>query len=279
MILNVAVVQYPLVGSMSVDAMVEKVEAFVNTSKTQGAELVIIPELFSLDIVDFTKPVPPQLEHVTQDLLPSVSRFQEMAVQYGVYLLAGSLPVETKEKKIRNRSYLFFPNGKAVYQDKIFLTPDEVAWGWEGSTTLSVFDTPWGNTAITICYDSEFPLISETLAQKKIDLLLIPSMTGEDGFTRVRWAAQARAVEHMSYVLLTGTTGAPTEGWEMQAQGVVLGPSLSGFTPTIAQGTMNEDNEIVMASLDFQQLEQAKAKGMYYPARNEQGVAIELITE
>jgi predicted amidohydrolase len=276
--LNVGIVQYPLVGSMTAGEMVGKVRSYVSTAKSKGSELVMLPELFSLDLVDFTKPVPPQLQHVAHECFTSViQELQDLAVEYGVHLLAGSLPFETQEKKIRNRSFLFSPEGKSVFQDKIFLTPDEVGWGWEGSTTLSVFETPWGNTAISICYDSEFPLISETLTGKPIDLLLVPSMTGDEGFTRVRWATQARAVEHMAYVLVTGTTGAPAEGWEMKAQGAALGPSLPGFTPTIAEGDINADS-IVFATLDFTQLAEAKARGAYYPALNEQNATLELTT-
>jgi predicted amidohydrolase len=111
-------------------------------------------------------------------------------------------------------------------------------------------------------------LISNSLAQQNVDVILIPSQTGEPGFTRVRWAAQARAIEHMAYVVVTGTTGCPADGWEMKAQGAVLGPSLDGFTPLIAEGVMDA-NAVVFASLDLAKLREAKAAGKYCPAQDQ----------
>lgn len=275
--LNVAVVQYPLVGGFSEDQLFEKVQGYVETASASGAQLIMIPELFALDMLDFSKPETPQFERIVREIYPALMKqLRELAKTKKIYLLAGSFPVELPEtKKIRNRSYLFSPDGEPVFQDKLFLTPDEVEWGWEAAGTVNIIQAPWGTTAINICFDSEFPLVSQTLTSHVVDVILVPSMTGGPGFTRVRWAAQARAVEHMAYVLLTGTTGAPAPGWEMTAQGVVLGPSLPGFTPTIAEGTMNAADEIVYATLNMTQLREAKATGNYYPAASQHNVLIE----
>lgn len=100
-------------------------------------------------------------------------------------------------------------------------------------------------------------------------------MTGVPGFTRVRWAAQARAIEHMAYVLETGTIGAPAEGWEMMAQGAVLGPSLEGFSPLIAEGEKDTDS-VVYASLDLMKLREAKAVGMYCPAQDQRSDNVQI---
>ena len=242
---------------------------------------MLIPELFSLDLLDFSKSETEQFDQIIEDLFPSFNiEMQNIADELNIYILAGSVPIRV-QGKIRNRSYLFGPHSNSVFQDKIFLTPDEVEWGWVGGDKLTVIQAPWGNTAILICYDSEIPLISHTLTQHQLNLILVPSMTGDSGFTRVRWSAQARAVEHMSYVLLSGTTGAPAEGWEMTAQAAVLGPSLSGFTPLIAEGNLNEDNQIVFTTLDMEKLRQAKAQGSYYPAKDQQSageLAVEMVS-
>ncbi|CAM9276417.1 unnamed protein product [Ectocarpus fasciculatus] len=273
---EVAVVQYPLVGGLTTAHLLDKVQGYVNTASSAGARLIVLPELFALDLLDFSKPEVPQFPRVIRELYPEVIiALEKLATEKGIYLLAGSVPVElTETRKIRNRSFLFAPDKPPVYQDKLFLTPDEVEWGWEAGDTLNIIQAPWGTTAITICYDSEFPLVSQTLASHVVDVLLIPSMTGESGFTRVRWAAQARAVEHMTYILLTGITGDPAPSWEMMAQGVVLGPSLPGFTPTIAEGEKDVADYIVHATLDMTQLREAKAARDYYPALNQRNVSI-----
>lgn len=270
--LNVALVQYQLVGYLTVDQLMTKVKHYVTQASQQGAQVILLPELFTLDLLDYTQPETEQFDDLIESLFPVfTTELQSLVDDLGVYLLAGSAPVKVNGK-IRNRSFLFGPYLTPVHQDKLFLTPDEVAWGWEGTDRVTIVEAPWGNTAIVICYDSEFPLISQTLAQQSINLILLPSMTGDPGFTRVRWAAQARAVEHMSYVMVTSTTGAPAPGWEMKSQAAVLGPSLSDFTPLIAEGEMNKDNEIVYATLDMSKLAGAKQTGDYYPALDQKGL-------
>jgi predicted amidohydrolase len=280
--IEVAMVQYPFVGGLSLEQLTMKVEKYVSTAAQNGTQLIVLPELFSLDLLDLSIPETEQFESIIQMLFPRfILSLESMAATFNIYILAGSVPAMVSGK-IRNRSYLVSPDrGSLLYQEKMFLTPDEVEWGWEGVDTLSVIDTPWGKTAITICYDSEFPLVSQALAAHDIDLILIPSMTGASGFSRVRWSAQARSVEHLSYVLVTGTIGDAAEGWEFTGQAAALGPSLDGYStpPTIAEGTANRD-EIVYATLNLAELKQAKKAGQYDPARDERNrtITVDVVT-
>eukprot|EP00602_Paraphysomonas_sp_CaronLab_P000337 CAMPEP_0185033408 /NCGR_PEP_ID=MMETSP1103-20130426/22336_1 /TAXON_ID=36769 /ORGANISM="Paraphysomonas bandaiensis, Strain Caron Lab Isolate" /LENGTH=293 /DNA_ID=CAMNT_0027569671 /DNA_START=29 /DNA_END=910 /DNA_ORIENTATION=+ len=266
--LNVALVQYPLIGGLSVSELSEKVKAYVTSASVKGSNLVMLPELFSLDMLNYSQPEITQFDQIIDDIYPKfIDEMMHLAVEYNIYILLGSVPAKVNGN-IRNRAYLFGPNRESVYQEKIFLTPDEKLWGWEGSDTLAIINAPWGTTAIVICYDSEFPMISQMLAEQNVDLVLIPSMTGESGFTRVRWAAQGRAIEHMAYVLVTGTVGCPAEGWEMKAQAAALGPSLPGVCPLIGEGNMDAE-DVLFASLDFTQLANEKSLGQYYPAEDQ----------
>ena len=268
--IKVALVQYPVVGGLTLEELTRKVYKYVEASSTDEADLVVFPELFSLDLLDWSIPETEQFEDIIAQIFPDfIAALEKMADSFELYILAGSVPAMVNGK-IRNRSYLIGPGHQSVFQEKMFLTPDEVEWGWEASNVASVINTPWGKTAITICYDSEIPLVSQTLSQDDIDVLLIPSMTGDSGFTRVRWSVQARSVEHLSYALVTGCIGDPAPGWGMRGQGAVLGPSLDGYStpPLIAEGTLNKD-EIVYATLDLDELRRAKISGDYYPAQNE----------
>ena len=298
--LKMALIQYPLEGSLSIEQLCSKVEAYVQQASSAGSQILVIPELFSVDLLDLYRKEEPQFALLVRETYPFlIDAIRDMAFKYKVNIVAGSVPVLTTEGRIRNRSFFFGPNiepsmakipqpqllpgtissqltaSSDVYQDKIFLTPDEKEWHWEGGSSLTIVNAPWGTTAIVICYDSEFPLISQTLAEQAVDVIIIPSMTGEPGFTRVRWSAQARAVEHMAYVMVTGTVGNPAPGWEMTGQAAVLGPSLPGFptSPLIEQGTEGAD-EIVYAEIDLEALRAAKRNGDYYPARDQWGVEI-----
>lgn len=143
--LNVGLVQYPLVGYLSVEQLTDKVRQYVLAATEQNTQLLILPELFSLDLLDYTLPETSQFDALIAEIYPAlIDNLQQLSTEFGMYILAGSFPSKAnKDAKIRNRSYLLAPSGKSVYQEKLFLTPDEVDWGWEGSNVLSVIDAPW----------------------------------------------------------------------------------------------------------------------------------------
>ena len=60
-----------------------------------------------------------------------------------------------------NRSYLFHPDGRSEHQEKIQMTRFESEqWLIRAAEDVRVFDTDLGRIGISICYDSEFPLIA-----------------------------------------------------------------------------------------------------------------------
>ena len=280
--LNVGLVQYPIVGGLSAEELCDKAYHFTKTAIENNTQLLLFPELFCFDLYQFHNS---ELSETTQinDMISQMKLvvlpfLQTLAVENNLYIVPGSFPVICDDSTIRNRCCVLTPDHKSVFQDKIFLTPSEISWGWQGGDILNIFDAPWGKTAILICYDSEFPILSQMLAQHNVDIILGPSMTSIPGFTRVRWASQARSVEHLGYVLLTGTSGTPGESdWDMQCQAVVLGPSLFNHTPLIVQGNINE-SEIVFATLDMNKLRIAKAKGKFYPSYDQSNIYYYRIT-
>ena len=66
-------------------------------------------------------------------------------------------------------------------------------WNVVAGNDLTVFRTPLGLIAVSICYDSEFPLLARSLAEAGVELLLVPSATEAlAGFTRVKNLAGGR---------------------------------------------------------------------------------------
>ena len=62
--------------------------------------------------------------------------------------------------------------------------------------------------ASLICLDVEMPALSSKLAERDLDVLMVPSDTGKlSGYSRVFDCAKARAVELQTAVLTVGLTG------------------------------------------------------------------------
>ncbi len=111
--------------------------------------------------------------------------------------------------KLYNVGYLCRRDGSVERYEKIHVTPDEAKiWGMVNGNSLTTFDTDCGKIGVLICYDSEFPELSRLLADEGMDILFVPFLTDtQNGYSRVRLCAQARAVENECYVAIAGSVG------------------------------------------------------------------------
>jgi predicted amidohydrolase len=124
----------------------------------------------------------------------------------------------TVDGRQRNRAWLLLPDGRAIHQDKLCLTPDEQdpnTWLLEPGDSVQIVEWDGLTVATLVCLDVEMPALSSLLAPHRPDLLLVPSMTlRRSGHARVFGCAKARAVELMCAVAVTGVVGAtPGTTW------------------------------------------------------------------
>jgi predicted amidohydrolase len=146
-----------------------------------------------------------ELEKYTNEV---VQQFSKLAIIYNINIITGSMP-EIQNDRLFNVGYLCHRDGRIESFEKIHVTPDEVKiWGMEGGNHLQVFDTDCGKIGILICYDVEFPELSRLLANEGMDILFVPFLTDtQNGYSRVRHCAQARAIENECYVAIAGSVG------------------------------------------------------------------------
>ena len=191
-----------------------KVARWVAEAADAGARLLVFPEYFSMELASlFPVPVQKSLSgqlEALQELLPAFqSLFAAAARRHGVHIVAGTYPVRQPEGDYRNRTYLFYPDGRSEFQDKLQMTRFEnEQWFIAAGDQLKTFDTELGRIGINICYDSEFPLLARRQVEAGADLILVPSCTDTTaGYWRVRIGCQARALENQCYVVQSPTVG------------------------------------------------------------------------
>src|SRR5690606_3319129 len=94
-------------------------------------------------------------------------------------------------------------------QRKVHITPNERSyWGMTGGDRIAVFKTDVAKIGILICYDVEFPELPRLLADEGMQILFVPFLTDtQNGYNRVRYCAQARAIENECYVVTAGSVG------------------------------------------------------------------------
>src|SRR5699024_6182400 len=104
--------------------------------------------------------------------------FGSLASNHRIHIIAGTFPVRQVDNSYRNRSYCFHPDGRLEYQDKLQMTRFETEqWRIEAGDTITLFETPFGKVGVSVCYDSEFPLIARRQVEEGADLILVPSCT------------------------------------------------------------------------------------------------------
>jgi predicted amidohydrolase len=192
-----------------------------------------------------------------RDLAHQTPRFMEMmsdlAVKYRLHIVAGTIPVmENGSDRVYNESFFFSPSGGFGVQGKLHMTRfEQEDWKVSPRSSLRVFETAFGKVAIAICYDVEFPEITRAAAHEGAHILVVPSCTDDrQGFLRVRYCSQARAIENQMYVIQACTVGSlpmvPAVSLNY-GQASILTPSDFAFSRDgiLAEGNVNQEMMLV----------------------------------
>ena len=158
-------------------------------------------------------------------------------------------------------------DGQVHEQYKIHPTPNERYW-WniKGGSSLNTIMTDCGPIAVLICYDSEFPELARHAVNQGCKILFIPFCTDErQSYMRVRYCAQARAIENQCYVVMSGNVGnlPGVENMDIQyAQSAIITPCDFPFARDgIAAETTPNVEMVSFADLSLHTLEQARSQG------------------
>ncbi|MFW6323576.1 MAG: GNAT family N-acetyltransferase [Desulfovibrionales bacterium] len=267
-VVRLGTVQWQMRRFTSFDDFLQQVEFFVDTVSDYESDLILFPELFNAPLIARYENDPPaeamrKLAGYTKQLRDELVN---MALSYNINIVTGSIP-EYQEGKLCNVSYLCRRDGTWDSQYKLHITPDEAqSWGLTGGSELKVFQTDLGRIGILICYDIEFPELSRLLAEKGVNIILVPFWTDtKNAYLRVRRCAQARAIENECYVVVSGSVGnlpkVETMGIQY-SQAAIFTPSDFAFPhDAIAAETTPNTETTLIADLDLDLLKELRKKG------------------
>lgn len=256
-----------------------KIECWVGEAAEQDAKILLFPEYGSMELASlFPKEVysslSKQLASMQTLLDDYTGLFQTLAQKYGCYIQSGTFPVEIEPNVYRNRAYLFMPDGRIDYQDKLIMTRFEnEQWLINSGEELKCFDTEYGRIAINVCYDSEFPMLARKQVEAGANLILVPSCTDTlAGYHRVKIGCQARALENQCYVVQSPTVGeAPwSEAVDVNiGAAAVYTPVDRGFPDNgiLAIGELNKA-QWVMAEISLGACEAVRQQGQVFNYRD-----------
>ncbi|MBE0558906.1 MAG: GNAT family N-acetyltransferase [Proteobacteria bacterium] len=207
---RICAVQYQMREVTSFAQFGQQVEYFLDVASDYKCDFILYPEMLTTQLLTLVKPDRPGLAmRKLSEFTPQyLDLFSNLAVKYNINIIGGT-HVTVENKRLYNIAYLFRRDGTLGKQYKLHITKDERHWwGLQGGDSIEVFDTDRGKISIQVSHDITFPEISRIAAEKGAQIFFVPfSADDRPSYLRIRYCAQARAVENHAYVVIAGSVG------------------------------------------------------------------------
>lgn len=226
----------------NVTANREKAAAMIQEGLNQGAELFVLPEMWTTGY---------QLEQIEQLAEASdgstIKMLQKLAQENNIEIITGSI-AESRNRKIYNTAYAINKQGQVIAQySKIHLIGlmAEEQYISPGDKKCS-FELSIGKAGLIICYDIRFTELPRALALEGCTTLFIPAQWPEVRGDHWRILNLARAIENQQFVISANSVNGRGRG-KMYGHSMIINP----WGEIIAEGSDQE--ELIIADVDFSQ--------------------------
>ena len=252
------------------DEFMRHVEYFVDVAADYESDFILFPELFTLMLLSAQEKELSPMEAIEalSDYTPRIRKaLSEMALNYNINIIGGSHPTRMDDGDIHNVAYVCLRDGSIHAQEKIHPTPNEAYW-WniKGGDSIDAIPTDCGPIGVLICYDSEFPELARRLVDEGARIIFVPFCTdSRQGYMRVRYCAQARAIENQCFTVLSGNVGNLPNVANMDiqyAQSCILTPCDFPFARDGIAAEASENVEtLTISDVNLADLSWARAEG------------------
>ena len=209
-------------GTYDVDKSVELHVSYIEEAAAAGAELVVFPECSLQGYpADFRaseaavslKPFLKTAEKIADG--PNVARIADQAAEKGIYVIYGLNEATERPGVIYNTMVLTGPDGLVGTFRKVHVGITEQVF-WRRGDDWPVYETPFGNIGMLICYDKAWPETCRELTLRGADLLVMstawslhnPSAGDDDVWVeQYKLYDQVRAVENSRWFVSSNFVG------------------------------------------------------------------------
>lgn len=267
-VVRLGLIQWQMRPYKDLNEVMQQAEYFIDAVSGYRSDFALFPEFFNAPLMAENNHLsePEAIRELAKHTEQIVQKMSELSISYNINIISGSMP-EIKNDRLYNVGYLCKRDGSIERYEKLHVTPDEAkVWGMQGGSELKSFDTDCGKIGILICYDSEFPELSRILADEGMDILFIPFLTDtQNGYSRVRHCAQARAIENECYVAISGSVGNLPNVHNMDiqfAQSMVFTPCDFAFPTNGIKAEATPNTEMILiADVDIDLLRELNQFG------------------
>lgn len=223
----------------------------------QGIDLAVLPEMFCCPYEN--KYFPEYAEIEGGDTWEKCSR---LAAEYGIYLVAGSMPERDEAGNIYNTSYVFDRNGHQIGKHrKMHLFDIDVKGGqyFKESDTLTpgdqvtVFDTEFGKMGLCICYDFRFPELARLMVDEGAQVIIAPAAFNmTTGPLHWELMFRQRAVDNQVYTIGAAPARDLNAGYHSWGHSIVADP----WGKVLLE--MEENPEVKIVDLDLDEVKKVR---------------------
>lgn len=237
------------------DENMRRAEAMMGEALGGGADLIILPELFSF--------LPPRIDaeayRSNSEPLggPTLDRLRKVSKKEGVAIVAGSI-VEARGEGLYNTSCLILPSGKVRRYSKVHLfkygTINE-ALVFSNGERGEVFG--WGDLrlGLTVCYDLRFPEIYRAEALQGANAICnVAAFLEKTG--RAHWITllRARAIENQVFILAANQARSEGPGSRYYGNSCIIDP----WGKIVARAGYGE--EVLVGEIELARVDEVREK-------------------
>lgn len=205
------------------DLNVERACTFVEQAKTEGADLVVLPEFFNTEYFPQYRDYR-YMEYAEPDDGFTQTRMRVTARRLGIHLVSTIFEI-ARPGLYYDTAMLIDPNGEIIGKYRkvhpaALLSLEKIYF--RGGSTFPVFRVGDWTIGFSICYDNLFPESCRCAALAGAELIIAPYATPIDD----PWEnfLTTRALENGVYLAACNHVGQEGE-WRMSGKSMVIGPT------------------------------------------------------
>jgi predicted amidohydrolase len=235
----------------------DKVDTYLEQAAALNTRLLVLPEMFCL----FNANLKTLLAHAEKYGQGPIQTFlSQQAKKNKLWLVAGTLPIQTDHDRVLATCAVFSPTGEQVaHYNKLHLfdasfshtqeTYQESGYTAPGNH-VAMLKTPFANIGLTVCYDLRFPELYRALLNLGANIITVPSAFSYTTGKAEHWEVllRARAIENTCYIIAPNQVG--THGNQRRTYGHSM--IISPWGEKLAE--LTEEEGLIHAEYDPERL-------------------------
>ena len=239
------------------EATMEKAAEMISSAAGSGAEVLVLPEMFSC---------PYSREYfrvfASRGHEETCRRMSSWARENRVLLVGGSVP-ELEGDRLYNTCFVYGADGELLARHrKIHLFDVDLpgmrfheSHTFTPGSEITVFNTPYGRMGVAICFDVRFPELFRAMARRGAELICLPAQfnmtTGP-----AHWEATMRTRAVDNELFFVAASAARYEGFSYECWGHSL--ILDPYGTKLAAA--DETEQLLLADLDLNRIDEVRAQ-------------------